>query len=95
MCSGSEAGSYSRLIDVVCHSTLGLRVIKREVADPREALHDKHGSCAQRHDRLRHPHVVPPALNPFRGLGFGFRISDFGFRISGVGCKVYDLVLRV
>ena len=28
MCSGSEAGSYLRLIDFVYHSTLGLRVIK-------------------------------------------------------------------
>jgi len=28
MCSGSEAGSYLRLIDLVYHSTLGLRVIK-------------------------------------------------------------------
>jgi len=26
--SGSEAGSYLRLIDLVYHSTLGLRVIK-------------------------------------------------------------------
>ena len=33
MCSGSEAGSYLSLIDLVYHSTLGLRVInkKREV----------------------------------------------------------------
>jgi len=30
MCSGSEAGSYLRLIDFAYHSTLGLRVIKRE-----------------------------------------------------------------
>jgi len=30
MCSGSEAGSYLRLIDFVYHSTLGLRVIKKE-----------------------------------------------------------------
>jgi len=30
MCSGSEAGSYLRLIDLVHHSTLGLRVIKKE-----------------------------------------------------------------
>ena len=30
MCSGSEAGSYPRLIDFVYHSTLGWRVIKRE-----------------------------------------------------------------
>jgi len=33
MCSGSEAGSYLKLIDFVYHSTLGLRVItkRREV----------------------------------------------------------------
>ena len=30
MCSGSEAGSYLRLIDFVHHSTLGLRVIKKK-----------------------------------------------------------------
>ena len=30
MCSGSETGSYSRLIDFVYHSTLGLRVIKKK-----------------------------------------------------------------
>ena len=30
MCSGSEAGSYLRLIDFVLHSTLGLRVIKKK-----------------------------------------------------------------
>ena len=29
-CSGSEAGSYLRLVDFVCHSTLGLRVIKKK-----------------------------------------------------------------
>ena len=29
MCSGSEAGSYFRLIDFVYHSTLGLIVIKK------------------------------------------------------------------
>ena len=33
MCSGSEAGSYSRLIDFVYHSTLGLRVIKKRRED--------------------------------------------------------------
>jgi len=32
MCSGSEAGSYLRLIDCVYHSTLGLRVIKKREA---------------------------------------------------------------
>jgi len=30
MCSGTEAGSYLRLIDFVYHSTLGLRVIKKK-----------------------------------------------------------------
>jgi len=33
MCSGSEAGSYLRLIDFVCHSTLGLRVIKKKTRE--------------------------------------------------------------
>ena len=30
VCSGSEAGSYLRLIDFLYHSTLGLRVIKKK-----------------------------------------------------------------
>ena len=30
LCSGSEAGSYLRLIDFVYHSTLGLRVLKKK-----------------------------------------------------------------
>ena len=30
MCSGSEEGSYSRLIDCVYHSTLDLRVMKKK-----------------------------------------------------------------
>ena len=30
MCSGSQAGSYLRLIDFVYHSTVGLRVIKKK-----------------------------------------------------------------
>jgi len=30
ICSGSEAGSYLRLIDVAYHSTLGLRVIMKK-----------------------------------------------------------------
>ena len=33
MCSGSEAGSYVRLIDFVYHSTIGLRVIKKQKCD--------------------------------------------------------------
>ena len=34
MCSGSEAGSYLRLIDFVYHSTLGWRVIKKKELTP-------------------------------------------------------------
>jgi len=30
MCSGSEAGSYLRLLDFVHHSTLGLIVMKKK-----------------------------------------------------------------
>ena len=30
MCSGSKTGSYLRLIDLVYHSTIGLRVIKKK-----------------------------------------------------------------
>jgi len=30
LCSGSETGSYLRLIDLVYHSTLGLRSIKKK-----------------------------------------------------------------
>jgi len=33
MCSGSEAGSYLRLIDFVHQSDLGLRVIKKKRED--------------------------------------------------------------
>ena len=34
MCSGSEAGSYLRLIDLVYHSTLGWKVIKKKKKPP-------------------------------------------------------------
>ena len=30
MCRSSEAGSYLRLVEFVCHSTLGVRVIKKK-----------------------------------------------------------------
>ena len=49
MCSGSEAGSYLRLIDFVYHSTLVLRVTKkkRRIADRRSLL------CRRRLDTNR------------------------------------------
>jgi len=57
MCSGSEAGSYLRLIDFVYHLTLGLRVIKKKkslglrVEGPRPRVRDhsqRHPSAALR-----------------------------------------------
>jgi len=41
MCSGSVTGSYLRLIYFVYHSTLGLRVIKRERGESHLAAHDQ------------------------------------------------------
>jgi len=38
MCSGSEAGSYLRLIDFVYHSTLGSRVMKKKKRRTEEAV---------------------------------------------------------
>jgi len=35
ICSGSEAGSYLRLMGFVYHSTLGLRVIKKRGIEDR------------------------------------------------------------
>jgi len=49
MCSGSEAGSYLRLIDCVDHSTIGLRVTKKKFTKEEEAPDD---------DVVRH-HVTP------------------------------------
>ena len=40
-CSGSEAGSYVRLIDFVYHSTLGLRVIKKKKKKMQNHTKDK------------------------------------------------------
>jgi len=57
MCSGSEAGSYLRLIDFVYHSNPGLRDIKRERKREREReREDLLASAAQLENRL---HVLP------------------------------------
>ena len=49
MCSGFEAGSYLRLMDVVCHSTLGLRVITKREEDTLTGR-----SCVMRQTNMRH-----------------------------------------
>jgi len=58
MCSGSEAGSYLRLLDFVYHSTIGLRVKKK----------DKEGFGVQNTVTQR---VQGSGL---RVQGFGFRV---------------------
>ena len=41
MCSGSEAGSYLKLIDFMYHSTLGLRVIKKKRGNQRNGTRER------------------------------------------------------
>jgi len=48
MSSGSEAGSYSRLINFVYHSTLGLRVIRKKKKVPRMLTAPWHAAPALR-----------------------------------------------
>jgi len=47
MCSGSEAGSYLRLIDFVYHSTLGLREIKKKTGASRAGVVVSPAACLQ------------------------------------------------
>jgi len=54
MCSGSEAGSYLRLIDFY-HSTLGLRVIKKKAHN----LLERRGS---QEPPLDYQAFVPPEI---------------------------------
>jgi len=56
MCSGSEAGSYLRLIDFVYHPTLGLRVIKRRRR--REEEGERYPGRAEERDR--YPGLASP-----------------------------------
>ena len=44
MCSGSEAGSYLRLMDFVNHSTLGLRVIQKKKKKKKPRFESSSGS---------------------------------------------------
>jgi len=72
MCSGSEAGSYLRLIDVVYHSTLGLRVIKKKKKDG-----------GVRVDAGKETSLVADwtELEGSRVQGLGFMAWGLGFRV--------------
>jgi len=69
MCSGSEAGSYSRLIDFVYHSTLGLRVIKKDLEQ------DVEHSWVRLLDLVQQHHL------PMGVQGLGFRVWGLGFGV--------------
>ena len=58
MCSGSEAGSYLRLIDCVYHSTLGLRVIKKKKKKNADLVADE-------------TTTTPAVVDEVWGIGFG------------------------
>ena len=58
MCSGSEAGSYLRLVYFVYHSTLGLRVIKKKKQGRAGSLED--GSTDRGTSLIRNTH--PPRI---------------------------------
>jgi len=69
MCSGSETGSYLKLIDFVHHSTLGLRVMKkkrrrfrvehRERACEREGERERESKRERERERERARERVP------------------------------------
>ena len=65
MCSGSEAGSYLRLIDFLYHSTLGLRVIlARRSGHPRLLRSMYRGTSLIRNTPLLGPYrrTIPRVL---------------------------------
>ena len=57
MCSGSEAGSYSRLVDFVYHSTLGLRVIKKKNTHTRRLGGSQGGILLHGMPQTLHPKI--------------------------------------
>jgi len=58
MCSGSEAGSYFRLIDFLYHSILGLRVIKKK----KEGGWWSHQQGREKAHRALPAHLLAPAV---------------------------------
>ena len=77
MCSGSEAGSYLRLIHFVYHSSLGLRVIKKK----------KEGE-AHLHFRLFRVEGSGFRVLGCRVPGLGCRVQGLGFRVQDLGFRV-------
>ena len=72
MCSGSEAGSYLRLVDFVYHSILGLRVIKKKKMTWAAEMASKEETTLL-------------IILGFRVQGAGCRVQGSGFRVQGSG----------
>jgi len=79
MCSGSEEGSYLRLINFVYHSTLGVRVIKKKK--------QVQGSGFRVQDS-----GFRVQGSGFRVQGSGFRVQGSGFGVQGSGFRVECLL---
>ena len=64
MCSGSEAGSYLRLINFVYHSTLGLRVTKKKKGGTAVRSHPDGGLTQEDIiHAITNPETWPPILD--------------------------------
>ena len=77
----------------VYHSTLGLRVIKKKMKDPKpEGIEVCPGAVERREQRVV---LVRPAVgvqgSGFRFQGSGFRVQGSGFRVQGSGFSVLGL----
>ena len=107
MCSGSEAGSYLRLIDFVYHSTLGLRVIKKKKRSLLPFLRFRWWSHFGQHSahsikiskiRKRRDEITGRPVGQgaeCRVQGAGCRVQDAGCRVQGAGCRVQGAGCRV
>ena len=62
ICSGSEAGSYLRLIDFVYHSPLGLRVIKKKKG--RGSSRERKGVVPSQRLQCKHPNFHASIVSP-------------------------------
>jgi len=81
MCSGSEAGSYLRLIDSC--------ITQLKAQGPAISCNK---SKEEEEEGLR---VQGSVCRGFRVSGSGFRVPGFGFRVSGFGFRFSVFVFRV
>jgi len=80
----AEAGSYSRLIDLMYHSTLGLRVMNKRRRRGNAANSERLSVTLS----LGTPHYPD-------GEGGGWRVEGGRWRVEVVGCRVQGVRCRV